>query len=163
MFGALTTLLVTQSDATRLIAALNTQQFPGGFWLPRPPEDYYTFAGEIPWSPDFGRAEGDDSPSDPYRGTMNVNSGTDVEVEILAHRYVWESRRWCSEHGRRGPRPNPLVFLRFRSARRASIIRPARTGRSAGSVVIRGVPPGVMAGCCTFAKTYSTDTPRVVN
>ena len=38
-------MLVDAADANRLVDALNTKDYPGNYWLPRVPEDYYTFAG----------------------------------------------------------------------------------------------------------------------
>ena len=90
VFGVLRTLLVAPADADRLVGALNTRAHPGGWWLPEPPDDHYTFAGEIPWSPGFARTEDYDDPNQIYRGEVEVDDGPPVEVEILAHRYAWE-------------------------------------------------------------------------
>jgi hypothetical protein len=91
VFGILTALLVAGTDAGRLVEALNTRAHPGGWWLPEAPSDYYIFAGEIPWSTEFARRNADSDPAQLYREAMDVGEGSPVEVEILAHRYDWES------------------------------------------------------------------------
>jgi hypothetical protein len=45
-------LFVAQVDAEAFVTRLASQSL-GGRWLPEIPEDYYIFAGEIPWSPFF--------------------------------------------------------------------------------------------------------------
>lgn len=89
VFGLLTALLVESVDSDRLVSALQAKPHPGRWWLPEVPGDYYTFAGEIPWSPDFARnQEGD--PVELYRGSIQLDSGAPIDLEILAHRYTWE-------------------------------------------------------------------------
>lgn len=91
VFGVLTALLVATADADRLVDALKTRDYPGRWRLPEVPSDYYTFAGEIPWSPEFARRDADGHPAQLYRETVEVGNGSPIEVEILAHRYAWES------------------------------------------------------------------------
>jgi hypothetical protein len=49
VFGFLTAMLVDHANAGRLVEALSAEEYPGNRWLPEPPEDVYTFSGEIPW------------------------------------------------------------------------------------------------------------------
>jgi hypothetical protein len=90
VFGLLTALLVDAKEADRLVDALNTKDYPGNLWLPRVPEDYYTFGGEIPWNPDFAR-EIESERGQMYRSELEVPGGSPIEVEILAHDFGWES------------------------------------------------------------------------
>jgi hypothetical protein len=90
VWGLLTALLVAPRDVDRFVTALNREQYPGNRWIPREPSEYYTFAGEIPWSSEFGfNADGEQPQL--YRGTVDVGDASPVIVEILAHRYSWES------------------------------------------------------------------------
>jgi hypothetical protein len=90
VFGLVDALLVDAADADRLVDALNTKSYPGNHWLPAAPEDYYTFAGEIPWNPEFAGSmqnEGEQM----YREKIEVDEGPAIEVETLSHRFAWES------------------------------------------------------------------------
>lgn len=91
VWGRLTALLVAPKDALRLMEALRTRAYPGNFWLPEIPSDYYTFAGEVPWSPEFGRrADADSTPEERYCKAVELEKGRPVAVEVLAHEYAWE-------------------------------------------------------------------------
>lgn len=103
----LSALVVSKEHEARLMAALRAGDRP---WVTRDvPSDYYTFAGEIPWHPNFAAvalAEG------AYR--ERVRSGTQsFEVEVLAHNYAWESYR--SEMNRSGSAlvPSQLFSAHF--------------------------------------------------
>ncbi len=93
VFGLLMAVLVKDADADRLVDALSARPYPGNDWVPQqPPIDIYTFAGEIPWSPDFARGDPDSgTPAERYRHSITVENEPPVEVEILAHEYEWES------------------------------------------------------------------------
>jgi hypothetical protein len=91
VFGKLMALLVAATDADRLINALNLRDRPADFWLPELPRDHYTFAGEIPWSSVFARNGIDSDSMQSYREAIRVDNGTPIEIEILAHRYSWET------------------------------------------------------------------------
>lgn len=91
VFGILTGLLVSDADVDRLADALGARGHPGRWWLPEPPMDYYTFAGEIPWSPQFARSDEDDDAVQRYCAAVSVGTEPPVEAEILAHEFVWES------------------------------------------------------------------------
>jgi hypothetical protein len=91
VFGFLTMLLVEAADYGRLVHALETKVYPGNFWLPRAPETNYTFGGEIPWSQDFAGEINEDQSQRRYRSEVEVHVGSPIEVEILAHKFGWES------------------------------------------------------------------------
>ena len=48
----------------------------------------YTFAGEIPWSSAF--AEAHRTPTS-YCDKVSIGGRNKLEIETLAHRYVWEN------------------------------------------------------------------------
>jgi len=91
VFGKLTAMLVAKADTDRLVDALNTRDHPGGWRFLREPEDHYTFAGEIPWNPEFAHMDADGDPAELYRDAVRVGDSSSSEVEILAHCYAWES------------------------------------------------------------------------
>ena len=91
VFGYLSALLVARRDADKLARALFERKHPGVLRLQEVPEDYYTFAGEIPWSSEFGSRYADGEVARLYRRTVDGQVGGRIEVEILAHRYAWES------------------------------------------------------------------------
>ena len=58
--------------------------------MPEPAEDYYTFAGEIPWAPIF--AEGlriDGHPNAPVQH-RDLGDGDEIDLVGTAHEYAWE-------------------------------------------------------------------------
>jgi hypothetical protein len=76
-------LLVSRNEASKLAKCLKSQNL-GGRWLPDIPEDYYTFAGEIPWCETF-----------PQNGTIEMEfEGNDkkraYEILIPVRYYNWE-------------------------------------------------------------------------
>ena len=82
-------LVAPKRSTPRLVAALKAGKRP---WLSRDaPSDYYTFAGEIPWHPSFA-AEifAGDGPERAYREEIGNGAGK-VQIEVLAHKFVWES------------------------------------------------------------------------
>lgn len=78
-------LLVRKDDASKLIECLKNQNL-GGVRPPDIPEDYYTYAGEIPWCETF-----------PHNGTTEIeyvldnNKGISFEVLIPVRYYNWEN------------------------------------------------------------------------
>jgi hypothetical protein len=87
-------LLVLKKGGPGLIAALKSGTRP---WITRDlPSDHYTFSGEIPWHPNFAsvaRAE------QAYWEPLRISTET-VNIEVLAHKYTWES--YHSEMNRAG-------------------------------------------------------------
>ncbi|MCE5267641.1 MAG: AAA family ATPase [Planctomycetaceae bacterium] len=90
VFGILKALLVANRDVDRLVNAITTKDYPGNHWLPEEPSNYYLFAGEIPWHPEFSRNDFGDS-FERYCEPVDIIGGPPVDVEILAHDYAWES------------------------------------------------------------------------
>ncbi len=45
---------VKPNDIPKLRSKFNSLKYPGNFAIPQPSGDYYTFAGEIPWSKKYG-------------------------------------------------------------------------------------------------------------
>jgi hypothetical protein len=81
-------------SAPLLCSALEGGERP---WAVRDvPSDYYTFAGEIPWHPDFASEA---LAEDAYHQEIRFDAGI-VNVEVLAHQYAWES--YHSEMNRAG-------------------------------------------------------------
>lgn len=78
-------LVVSKKDVPRLVRALKAGSWP---WGTRDvPSDHYTFAGEIPWHPNFASLA---VAENAYCESIRVGVGA-VDVEVLAHDYAWES------------------------------------------------------------------------
>lgn len=99
VFAFLSALVVSKKCEARLVTALNSGARP---WVSRDtPSDHYTFAGEIPWHPNFAfMAVTEHAYFENVRG-----GGKNVEVEVLAHDYAWESHH--SELNQTGSRRIP--------------------------------------------------------
>jgi hypothetical protein len=82
-------LLVRDADADRLVGEFLARQGSIGRRPPDAPDDHYTFAGEIPWSEVFGQTAYEGAL--PYQEVLEADFDPDIEVEILAHTYAWES------------------------------------------------------------------------
>lgn len=103
----LSAMVVSKEHEQLLVAALKAGSHPRG--NRDVPSDHYTFAGEIPWHPNFASvalAEG------AYREDVHVGTQA-VEVEVLAHEYAWES--YHSEINRAGSAhvPSQLISAHF--------------------------------------------------
>jgi hypothetical protein len=85
VWAFISALVTAKESAPQLVSALKSGTRP---WGTRDvPSDHYIFAGEIPWHPHFASvalAEG------AYRESVRIQAG-EVEVEMLAHAYAWES------------------------------------------------------------------------
>ncbi len=90
VFGILVAMLVEARDSAKLIKELKSRRFPRQVWLPEVGEDYYLFAGEIPWSPYFSE-RGENDEWDDLGREVRLPNGKAIQVEILSHRYAWES------------------------------------------------------------------------
>jgi hypothetical protein len=87
--------LVTDKESTsKLASALRSGTRLWG--IRDVPSDYYVFAGEIPWHPNFASVALDE---DAYRENVRIGADT-VSVEVLAHDYAWEG--YHSEMNRAG-------------------------------------------------------------
>jgi hypothetical protein len=91
VWGLLNAILVDKSDAVNVVKRFTAEEYPGRDWIPEPPSDYYTFAGEIPWHPTFAHIHEDDEFYDPYRMRLRLADGITVPVEVTAHNFNWES------------------------------------------------------------------------
>ncbi|MCP9838064.1 hypothetical protein KBY84_11245 [Cyanobium sp. N.Huapi 1H5] len=103
----LSALVLSNGHEPRLVAALKAGVRP---WGTRDvPSDHYTFAGEIPWHPDFASAalaEG------AYR--EHVRTGTQaVDLEVVAHDYAWESNHSEMNRARSARVPSQLFSAHF--------------------------------------------------
>ncbi|MBU2829755.1 hypothetical protein [Acidithiobacillus ferriphilus] len=130
-------LLTPKQSAQGLVAALKAGERP---WVASDlPSDHYIFAGEIPWHPGFAAETLAESGSEgAYR--ENVRVGTDnVEVEVLAHQYAWES--YHSEMNRAGSARVPSrcfsTWFNLRSAPQSFGLRLADGTRA--TITLRGV------------------------
>jgi hypothetical protein len=90
-------LFMQPRDVTRVNGAMATLDYLGNSRVPEPADDYYTYAGEIPWSPfyadDFrlvnGRARRHLSRMlERFSGGRWIGTG---QVEVPVHRWSWES------------------------------------------------------------------------
>jgi hypothetical protein len=91
IFGEIVAMLVLPRDVDQLVKALKERIHPGGWWLPEEPRDNYLFAGEIPWFPEFGLGVMGSLSESLYHAAIRVTDFADINVEILAHTYGWES------------------------------------------------------------------------
>ncbi|WP_157260845.1 NACHT domain-containing protein [Patulibacter minatonensis] len=89
-WGVVEALLVTPQVATQFEAAVGASSGWSGTRWPGDPSDYYTYAGEIPWSPKFAasvmRWE-----ENPYRYWLELPGVGTCDAEIVSHRFAWES------------------------------------------------------------------------
>jgi len=90
-------LFMRETDIARVKEAMSTLDYLGNSRIPEPGDDYYTYAGEIPWSPlyanDFRlasrRARRHVSPMlERFSDGRRIASG---RVEVPVHRWSWES------------------------------------------------------------------------
>jgi hypothetical protein len=90
-------LFMRERDIARVKDALSTLDYLGNSRVPDPGDDYYTYAGEIPWSTSYaddfrlasGRARRHLSPMlDRFSGDRWISTG---RVEVPVHRWSWES------------------------------------------------------------------------
>ena len=88
--GCATALLVESNRADELVKTLKHWENSRVPDLPMVPNDYLTFAGEVPWSPHFAR---DQIEGSSYSWHVSVGKEPKIKVEMLAHIYNWESYR----------------------------------------------------------------------
>lgn len=100
-------MVVSKEHEPNLVSALKSGTRP---WVAQNvPSDYYIFAGEIPWHPEFASVA---LAENAYCEKVRVGA-QDVSVEVLAHDYAWES--YHSEMNRAGSAgvPSQLFSARF--------------------------------------------------
>ena len=97
IFSFLRGLLVRHNKVAKILDAFNTIEYPGNDALPELREDYYTYAGEIPWSPRFGsalRGQNGKAKRD-LRRAFVLHDGKrwlpGIPIEVPAYRFSWES------------------------------------------------------------------------
>ena len=97
VFSFLRGLLIPNTRLPGLRQKLERTQYPGNDAIPRPYEDHYTFAGEIPWSLNFGR--GLRSRSGKARRNVQLSferwagmrRPSGISIEVPVHEFGWES------------------------------------------------------------------------
>jgi hypothetical protein len=94
VWAFISALVTDKESAPQLASALKSGRRP--WWIRDVPSDYYVFAGEIPWHPNFAFMA---LTEHAYCKNVRIDGG-DVEVEVLAHEYAWES--YHSEINRAG-------------------------------------------------------------
>jgi len=89
-WGLVEAMLVEPAVATQFEAAIDALSGWSTTRWPGDPSDYYTYAGEIPWSPKFAasimRWE-----EEPYRDRLELPGVGAFDAEIVTHRFAWES------------------------------------------------------------------------
>jgi len=89
-------ILVRREDTEKVIRILSTIDYPGNHAIPRAEDEYYTFAGEIPWA-DTWHAQ---------QYPQSIGSGEDeTTVTIPVRDYAWES--YHSNENKLGGAPFP--------------------------------------------------------
>lgn len=95
IFTFLRGVLMAEEDVSDWKQKLRETEYPGNRNIPDTPEDYYTYAGEIPWSDRYGPylREDDGSAKRNLEQAFGSHrgSGNGVEVEIPVHVFAWES------------------------------------------------------------------------
>lgn len=81
-FAILDGILVRRDDTDKLLQILSTVDYPGNHAIPKAEEEYYTFAGEIPWADTWHKQQ--------YPQSIGSNED-ETEVTIPIRDYAWES------------------------------------------------------------------------
>jgi len=95
VFTFLRGLLVKYDQVDNLLATFEKIEYPGNWAIPEPGEDYYTYAGEIPWSPRFGSIlrKPDGRAKRDIREAFELHGTQGIPVELPVYRFAWESHR----------------------------------------------------------------------
>ena len=102
--GAIDAYLVTRRVAKGLSDAVDAMRGWSDIRWPEGPSDYYTFAGEIPWSTEFA-ASALYYEDTPYVSSMELPPLGGFDVEVVSHDYLFES--YHSSVNRAGGLPVP--------------------------------------------------------
>jgi hypothetical protein len=97
VFTFLRGVIADRQSTRNILEAFDVIDYPGNRAIPEPLDDYYTFAGEIPWSTQFGfdlrdtngKAERDEREAFERYDSEGRQPG--IPVEIPAYRFSWES------------------------------------------------------------------------
>jgi hypothetical protein len=138
IFSFLRGLLVRHDRVEKILTAFNTIEYPGNDALPGLQEDHYTYAGEIPWSPHFGRAlRGPNGKAKrDHRRAFVLHDGKrwlpGIPVEVPAYEFSWEGYHSTLNQVSGITVPAPALCERLRlSHRRGEWDLYDRTGRAA--------------------------------
>lgn len=112
VFGLFSALVVQKKDTRRLVQALEKGIIPFPWLSSNLPSDYKTFAGEIPWSPEFASHIEDGDSVNLYLEKIDIPDETSIQIEGLAHRYAWEPRNTFNDAGG-APIPSLLFSRKF--------------------------------------------------
>jgi hypothetical protein len=96
VFTFLRGVLVRRKDTAKLLDKFNTTEYPGNSAIPEPSSDYYTYAGEIPWSEHFAshlRTGPGKAKPDEHEAFASFKRGrwSGIRVEVPVYRFGWES------------------------------------------------------------------------
>lgn len=97
VFTFLRGLLAKRKEVGNLFAAFEALEYPGNMAIPDPSEDYYTYAGEISWSPRFGSTLWNQN----GKAERNIQQAfvrhdgkrwlKGISIEVPVHEFIWES------------------------------------------------------------------------
>jgi hypothetical protein len=99
IFTFLRGVFVNSNHVHELLGAFDARTYPGNSAIPELPEDYYAYAGEIPWSERFaGELRSADGKAQPDRhNAFDHHDGSQwragVLIELPARTFCWESYR----------------------------------------------------------------------
>lgn len=119
VFTFLRGLLAKHHQVAKIFAAIDEIEYPGNMAIPDPYDDYYTYAGEIPWSVRFGSAlRGRNG-----RAKRNLQRAfalhdgkrwlPGIPVEVPIHRFAWESYHSALNQGGGIEIPAPALCERL--------------------------------------------------
>jgi hypothetical protein len=157
LFTFLQTIFAPERSVPRIREYVEGKRYLGNHALPSSSESYYTFAGEIPWSPRYGHGHllADGRPrrhlQPIFHEFQNGHWVSGLKVEVPTHHWIWESHHSTLNQvsGVRFPTPALCESLGLvnhrgtfdlfdRGGRRASIYRvwPPERGSYFGSYVL---------------------------
>ena len=90
VFGFIRGILIPKKQVAEAMSLLGSAEYLGNMYVPECPSDYYTYAGEIPWSENFANSEDYAQDHEEYLGEIGNQFGNGIQVEVLCHRYSWE-------------------------------------------------------------------------
>jgi len=118
-----------ESAKRRVFAFLWAALIPTGTWaalaeslthggvgrhtMPEPAGDYYTFAGEIPWSPTFAASLQLDNLPDATVEIRTLEDGTELTLTGTAHEHNWESYHSVTNRADNGIVPSRAICKRL--------------------------------------------------
>jgi hypothetical protein len=124
IFTFLRGLLVKNNRVAKVLGTFAEITYPGNDAIPAPQEDYYTYAGEIPWSARFGaplrtpkgRAMRDNRRAFVVHDGKRWTPGIPVEVPVYG--YAWESHHSALNQAGGITIPAPALCERLRLSNR---------------------------------------------